>query len=371
MRILQVMASAARVSGVAQAVMNYYRHICTDVTFDFLVYWDKGDTFRDEIISLGGRVFLTTEPSVRHLRSYWHEIDNFFAAHAPDYDAVQLHDLYLAPVIFALAKKHGVKVRIAHSHTNKLSEHALGVARNWLLYRSLPWLATDFWGASRWAGISAFGKRIAESDQFTVIRNAIEPNTFIFNTEDRTRIRAEFGIGENDFVLGHIGRFVPQKNHAFLLRVFAELKCQRPDSRLLLVGDGGSLRDAVIAQAARLGIEDSVILAGLRNDIGALLSAMDSFCLPSRFEGLGIVLIEAQANGLACVASNNVPPEAAILPSYRCLSLDNSPKTWAEALLASDSKRDLNAPQQVTEHGFDITYAAPALMEHYKRLVQR
>lgn len=363
------MASCAQVSGVAQAMMNYYRHIAKEVTFDFLVFWENDYTFRAEIEELGGRVFLTPEPGLRGFPQYWKAVEEFFRAHVGEYDAVQLHDLYLNPVIFALAKKYGVKARIAHSHSEKYSEHLIGSVRNWLLYRSLPYLATDFWAASVAAGNAAFGKRITSTAAFTVINNAISLERFLFNPGQRAEVRSEFNISPDAFVLGHIGRFVVPKNHEFLVEIFAEVKRRRPDACLLLVGEGGPLRPAVENRVKKLGIADSVHFAGLRRDIGALLSAMDGFCLPSLHEGFGIVLVEAQTNGLPCLASSQVPAEVNILPSYRQQGLDKSPRCWAETILSAPQSRLEGADKLVAERGFDIRQTSRLLVNHYQKLI--
>ena len=369
MKVLQVMASCARVSGVAQAMMNYYRQIAKEVTFDFLVFWESDLTFAAEIEELGGKVFVTPEPGLRSFASYWKAVEEFFRIHAGEYDAVQLHDLYLNPVVFTLAKKYGVRVRIAHSHSEKYSEHLIGSVRNWILYRSLPYLATDFWAASVAAGNAAFSQHITSTAAFAVINNAISLERFLFSPEQRTQVRQEFNISPEAFVLGHIGRFVKPKNHEFLLRVFSVVKQRRPDACLLLVGEGGSLRPAVEAQAEKFGVEDSVCFAGLRTDIGAVLSAMDAFCLPSLHEGLGIVLIEAQTNGLPCLVSNQVPAEARILPSYRQQGLGDPPERWAETILSLPTNRLEGADRLVAQKGFDVRQASQLLVKRYQKLI--
>lgn len=368
MRILHVMASCACVSGVAQTVMNYYRQISSDISFDFLVFWDESSSFRQEIEQMGGRLFLTPEPSICSLRKYWRFVDHFFAEHANEYDAVQLHDLYLNPVIFPIAKKYGVNVRIAHSHSSKFSESSTSALRNWLLYRSLPCLSTHFWAASRIAGKTAFGARIDSARKITVVNNAISIERFAYSASEREKIRRELGISDDAFVLGHIGRFTLQKNHEFLLRVFSEVKQQRPDSYLLLIGADGTLLPSVRRQASELGIADSVIFTGLRSDIGALLSAMDAFCLPSRFEGLGIALIEAQANGLPCLSSDHIPSEAKILPMHKQLSLHDPANQWADTLLSFSSERFKNPENLVTKHGFNIEHEACMLVDRYQKI---
>jgi len=369
MKILQIVASCSRSSGVAQVIMNYYRQIHNRVTFDFLLFWDVEKSFKEEILSLNGQVFVTGKPGLVDLPQYLQKLDSFFAEHAGEYDAIHLNEVYLNALVFPIARRHGVPVLIAHSHATKLSESKLGAVRNRVLFYSARFLATDFLGCSRDAGIAAFGKRICQKEKFHVLRNAVHTETFLFSDENRERIRREFSLNEKNLLIGHVGRFTPPKNHFFLLEVFCEVQKQYSDARLILVGEGKLFED-VQSRAQMLGIGEKVIQTGPRKDVGELLSAMDVFVLPSVFEGLGIVLVEAQCNGLACIASDVVPKEASILPTYCALALKKGPEVWAEEILNCKKDRVHNAQKLVEKAGYEIEIEARLLYELYHEMCE-
>ncbi len=367
MKILHILSSCAKVSGVAQVVMRYYQHLHKDITFDFLMFDRSEVSFEDEIISYGGACYYVMRPSVFNVIKFIKEIDAFLNAHKDEYDAIQLHDLYLNSVILRIAKQKGIKVRIAHSHTTKYAESMLSSLRNRLLYMSLKRYANVFFACSKDAGKFAFGKQILGDSRFYVINNAIDITQFIYSEENRMRVREELEISSNDFVVGHVGRFTPPKNHKFLVHLFYELSQYRKDAKLLLVGVGKEL-STIEALCKKLLIEDKVIFAGRRSDVGAVMSAMDVFCLPSIFEGLGNVLIEAQANSLRCVASDVVPQEAAVLPSYKTLPLNESISVWVDALLQMPTVRKADADEMVTRAGFNINDEALKVKKIYQQL---
>ncbi len=367
MKILHIMSSCAKVSGVAQVVMRYYQHLYKEITYDFLMFDHGEDSFEAEIEFYGGTCYYVTRPSVRNIIKFVKEIDAFFEIHRNEYDAIQLHDLYLNPIILRIAKQKGIKVRIAHSHTTRYAESMLSSVRNRLLYMSLKRYANVFFACSKDAGRFAFGKQILEDSRFYVINNAIDIAQFRYLEENRIRVREELGLSANDFVIGHVGRFTAPKNHRFLVHLFYEVCKHRQDAKLLLIGVGKE-RLAVQELCKRLSIEDKVIFAGRRSDIGAVMSAMDVFCLPSIFEGLGNVLIEAQANSLRCVVSDVVPQEAAILPSYKTLSLNENISIWVDALLQIPTVRRIDAIKMVARAGFNIEDEALKVKKIYQQL---
>lgn len=366
MKILHIMASCSIESGVAQVAMSYYRNISDDVTFDFLLYWDVPNSFKEEIERLGGTVYVTGKPGVKSAVSYLRQLDCFFSEHEGEYDAVHLHEVYLGSIIFPIAKRHGIRVRIAHSHTTKLSERKFGEIRNKVLYFPVKWVATHFFGCSKAAGEAAFGAGITGGPDFYLMKNAIDTERFEFSDAGRAHVRTEFGLGDCP-VIGHVGRFCTQKNQQFLLEIFAEIRKKKPDAKLMLVGNGPQFAD-VGARAAELGLADHVMCPGARKDIGACLSAMDVFVLPSIFEGLGIVLVEAQCNRLPCVASTQVPMEAKILSGYQSISLEEAPSVWADAIISCCGAREERAVCKVADAGYKIQNASHMLLDKYKQL---
>ena len=367
MRILQVMASCSRSSGVAQVMMNYYRHISDQVVFDFLLFWREEDSFEEEIRELGGNVFYTGKPSISTVIDYIRRIKDFFHNNIGVYDAVHLHELYINSIIFPIAKRNGIKVRIAHSHTTKYSEKKSNALRNWLLCLPINYNATSYFACSTDAGITLFGKRIVNKQKLYVVNNAIDCSKYIYSEKSRDAIRREFDLAD-DFVVGHVGRFSPVKNHKYLIRTFMKVVEEKPRSKLLLIGEG-ALKGQIKSLVNENNLQNNVVFIGQRKDIGDFLSAMDCFVLPSLFEGLGIVLIEAQCNGLPCVASSEVPGEARILSNYETVSLDSGYNTWAAKIIQSNG-REINAYEKVTNAGFNIFVESPRLVEKYKNLIE-
>lgn len=369
MKILQIMSNCATESGVAQVIMRYYQYLHETITFDFLMFDKYKYNFEDEISAYGGKCYYVTRPSGLKAISFIREVHKFFNSHGHEYDAVQLHDLWLNSIILRIAKEKGIKVRIAHSHTTQYGESYLPKLRNKILYKTLTLYANVFFACSQESGTFAFGENIVANKNFFVINNAINISQYIYSGDNRTTIRQEFNIKVNDFVVGHVGRFSPQKNHYFLIQIFSQFCKRKPNAKLLLVGTGNGIRD-IKNLCKELSIEDKVIFAGSRSDVGTIMSAMDVFCFPSIFEGLGNVLIEAQANGIACLTSDVVPAEAAILPSYRTLSLLCDANEWAVTLSKMSSERTFDAFAKVTAAGFNIVEEAEKVERMYTNIIR-
>ena len=293
-------------------------------------------------------------------------IENFFAEHAGEYDVVHLHEIYLSSIIFPIAKRNGIQVRISHSHTTRFSDKKLNAIRNSVLFFPARFLSSHFFGCSRAAGIAAFGRRRTNSDRFFFLKNAIETENFLYSEDNRTKIRKELGW-ENNFIVGHIGRFAPAKNHMFLLEIFAKLKDKAPDARLLLIGDGPMFHD-VQKRAEELGVAGSVLQLGIRKDVSTLMSAMDVFVLPSFFEGLPVALVEAQSNGLPCVVSATITKETKILSNYHIHALSESPETWADTILKCSATRISDPQPLIAEAGYELSSAAKVLYQKYNTL---
>ena len=194
-----------------------------------------------------------------------------------------------------------------------------------------------------------------------ILPNAIESERFAFDAGERAAVRREFGIQQNTFVVGHVGRFMKQKNHTGLLRIFQSLRQERPDAVLLLVGEG-ELESKIRQLVREAGLEDLVIFAGVRSDMDRVYSVMDVFCLPSLYEGFPVVLLEAQANGLPVVCSEHVSPEVCLTGLVRRVPLE-SEKRWTEALLTA--RRE----QVVLPEEYEIKKAAERLEKKYKQLI--
>lgn len=304
--------------GVESVIMNYYRHLDhTKVQFDFICDEDSTRIPYDEIKKLGGRVFLV--PKYQKLPQYLKALEGLFRKN--QYCIVHSNVNTLSVFPLYAAKKAGIPVRISHSHsTSNAREWKRNIIKNILRPFSKKY-ATDYFACSELAGRYLFGNKTFDQGKVKIIHNAINLDKFKFDPEARKKLRKELDIKEKTVVIGHVGRFVKQKNHDFLIDVFKEYHTKNPDSKLLLIGTG-PLEEKIKAKVEKLNLSDSVLFLGQREDTNKLYSVMDVFCLPSLYEGLGMVLIEAQMNGLPCLASDEVPREAKITENIDFIIFD-------------------------------------------------
>ena len=317
--------------GIEAVVLDYYRHIDRSrVQFDF--YYAESSTMphRAELEGLGAGLYPL--PPYSHVLSYHRALYRAFKQRG--YRIVHAHLNTMSVFALLAASRAGVPVRICHNHT---TAHWGEGAKTLLKYLLRPLnrpLATDWFACGEQAGRWMYGDRAFDAGKVTVLPNAIDTARFAFDAAARRRLRAELGLVPNAFVVGHVGRFLYQKNHEFLLRVFAAVAARRPGARLLLVGEG-ELLPAVRRQAAALGLAQRVIFTGARSDVNEIYSVMDVFCLPSWYEGMPLVAWEAGANGLPCVLSDRITPEAACGGNSVFLAPDRGPEAWAAAVCAA------------------------------------
>lgn len=307
-RILHVVSKLSLNSGVMNVIMNYYRHIDrTKIQFDFLYFEERTPDFKDEIKTLGGNIFFVNKPSLKFLIKIYKEFNNFFFYNSKQYTAVHLHEVYLVHFIKYFCKKYGIKHLITHAHSTKYSDNPKNALRNKIMCLGLKNSATDYFACSKAAGEFYYGKEAVDRGLVKIIPNAIDLRKYKFNQTIRNNVRKELNI-EDKFVVGHIGRMATQKNQKFLLKIFAELRKENDKTVLLMVGDG-PLRKELENEITKLKLNDSVILLGIRMDIPNLLMAMDVFVLPSLYEGLPVVCVEAQTTGLRCILSDMITKE--------------------------------------------------------------
>ena len=268
--------------GVESVVMNYYRNIDkSKVQFHFICDEDSTDIPYDEIEKLGGKVIVV--PPYQKLFKYQKELYKIFKEN--NYKIVHSHINALSVFPLRVAKKAGVPIRIAHSHsTSNKKEWKKNIVKNILRPFSKVY-ANKFFACTKHAGEWLFGKKIIERKELNVINNAIDLKKFEFNEKIRENLRKEFGIKEDTIVIGHIGRFMKQKNHDFLIDVFNELIKKDENSILILIGQGPLLND--MKQKVRdLKIEDKVKFIGQVTDVEKYYNIMDVFLFPSIYEGL-------------------------------------------------------------------------------------
>ena len=268
------------------------------------------------------------------------------------------------------AKKAGVPVRIAHSHsTSNKKEWKKNAVKNVLRPFSKK-NANVYFACSELAARYLFGNKTFEEGKVTIINNAINLEKFKFNQGKREKLRKGLKIEDNEFVVGHIGRFVAQKNHTFLIDIFNELYKENKDTVLLLIGQG-PLQDQIKEKVRELGLEDSVRFAGQVDNASDYYNAMDVFVLPSLYEGLPVVGVEAQANGLQCYYSTDMTKETKVLEKTEFISLNEGAKKWSKIILndIKNVKRE-DTEKEMTERGFNIRKATNKLEKRYNALIR-
>lgn len=347
--------------GVEQVVMNYYRHIDrSKVQFDFLVDADSKLVPRRQIEALGGRVF--TIPPYQNVFEYQKAVKSLFQGQG--WEVVHSHINALSVFPLRAAKQAGVPVRIAHSHsTSGRGEYAKNALKAILRTQSKRY-PTHRFACSRLAGEWLFG----EGSDFEVVHNAIDLNRFFFDATARAEARIGLGLDDEQFAIGHVGRFMAQKNHRFLIDAFSEVAKRCPDAVLLLVGTGEAMSLAE-SRAAELGIADKVRFLGQRGDVDLLYQAFDVFVLPSLYEGLCLVGIEAQAAGLPCILSDAITREVDVTGTCRFLPIDD-PDAWADAICGVERRDDAErfAIQVSAFADYDIERQGDRLTEKYLSL---
>ena len=349
--------------GVESVIMNYYRHLDrSKVQFDFICDEDSTRIPYDEIKKLGGRVFLV--PKYQNLPKYLKVLEKLFKENQYRIVHSNINTLSVFPLY--AAKKAGVPIRISHSHsTSNPKEWKRNLIKNILRPFSKRY-ATDYFACSEVAGRYLFGNKAFDRGKVKIIHNAIDIDKFKFDEVARKKLRKEFGIKDSTVVIGHVGRFVQTKNHAFLVDIFKKYHERNPDSKLLLVGVG-PLEDQIKSKIKKLNLEEFVIFLGQRDDIGKLCSAIDIFCLPSLYEGFGVVLLEAQVSNLLCVASTEIPKEAKLIDNLQCISLKLPSEIWAEKILGLTNNRIRKTNKElVAEKGFNIVDES----EKFEKMIQ-
>ena len=351
-RVLQVLGGTS-LGGAESRVMDSYRHLDRSrIQFDFCVHSQEEGFFDKEIESLGGHIYRVPRFQVVNWLAYRKAWKDFFREH-PGYVAVHGHMTSTASIYLPIAKAAGVPLTIAHARSAGVDPGLKG-AMTRFLRRNLGKKADVCLTCSRLAGEAVFGKKMVEAGRVTTVPNAIDAREFAFSEKKRKQKRAELEIGEQEFVIGHVGRFGHMKNHAFLLDVFAEICRKVPDSRLLLVGEGG-LMDSVREKAASLGLSDRVIFTGNQAQVADFYMAMDFFVFTSIFEGLPGSVIEAQASGLRCLVSDSVTDEVLITPLAQARSLSDKASVWAQNVLERRSYEREQMEQAIKEAGFDVS----------------
>lgn len=314
--------------GVENFVLNLFKNIDRE-RFEFCFAMISGEKGKldDEVLNLGGKIYYFTQGKKNYKRIRSNLIN--ILDHEGPFDVVHSHCYFFSGILLQIANKKGIPIRISHSHeTYKGQKYSIKrYLYESLMRYSIERNATVKLGCSHAACIHLY-KRIDDKTQ--VINNAIDVNKFQFDKDTREKVRQEMSLC-NNIVLGHVGRFEDQKDHMYLVDVFNEVYKKNKRAKLMLIGEG-SLREDVESKVTSLNLSDAVLFLGNRSDVNELMQAMDIFLLPSKYEGLPIVLVEAQMAGLYCIVSTDVSQEANI--SNRVLYLSKEDRNdWIESIL--------------------------------------
>ena len=355
LRILHIVTYMGR-GGLESMLMNYYRKIDrSKMQFDFLVHRDFEADYDQEIQSLGGHIFHISR-LVPWSRNYRAELKNFFHAH-PEYQIIHVHQDCLSSVALQCAKECGIPVRCAHAHSSSAVKDLKYPIK--LFYRhKISKYATNLFACNQSSGEWMFC-----GAPFQIVKNAIDLAQYRFSPETALTTKSTLGL-TNQFVVGHVGRFRTEKNHKFLIQIFHALLKKQENAVLMLVGDG-DLENTIKEQVQSLAIQDKVMFLGARSNVPQLMQAMDVFTFPSLYEGFGMVALEAQAAGLPCIISDQIPSECIVTNLVSQLSLELTPELWADKLLQYQDTPHKDTYSDIGQAGFDITENAKKLQDFY------
>jgi glycosyltransferase involved in cell wall biosynthesis len=369
-RILHVVGSMNR-GGVETWLMHVLRRNDSQrYQMDFLVHTDESGAYDAEARAHGSRIIHC--PHASRPASYAINLRKILRQYGP-YDVVHSHVHHYSGYVLRLACRAGVPMRIAHSHldTAPADTHA-GLSRRMYLTLMTTWIdryATVGLGSSAQAAAALFGRAWSAHPRRSVLYYGIDLRPFR-SPIDPIQVRAELGIPPKAYVVGHVGRFDPQKNHDFFVDIAAAITRRDRDAYFLLVGDG-PLRDAVQQKVASLGLADRFVFTGVRSDVATLMmGAMDVFLFPSLYEGLGLVVLEAQAAGLPTVLSDTIPPEVEVAADLtQRLSLSQRASDWASTVVGlrgdtTPQERE-NALRALETSHFNIETATRCLQSVY------
>lgn len=354
------------IGGIQKFAYEHAKHINqSKVHIDFLVLDDGNDyELEGKARKLGCKVYKLKGIWVKNnwdFIKYCRALNNFFKEHH-DYKVVHMHSSSKNFMVLKYAKKYGINIRIAHSHNIGFqSKNKIKILIGDFFKKPLKKYATHYFACSKLAG-----KWLFEDSEVKIIHNAVDYEKFKFNQQRRDELRKELGI-ENSLVIGNVGRFTNQKNHTFLVDIFYEVHQKNENAVLMLVGIGEKeqeIRDKV----EKLGLTDCVKFMGFCNNTNELFWCMDVFLMPSLYEGLPIVGVEAQCTGLPCFMSKDViTDEVKIAENVKFIELEKSPKEWAEIILGSDLSR-CDTYEELKVAGYFIEQTVEELEKFYREV---
>ena len=362
MRILVVLNDLELCNGIASYVMNYYDNLKDEHKMDFLITNPTAnDIYIKKIIENGDKVYKFPKIKYSTLLQFQRKLNEFFCEHSY-YDIIHCHVANTALFFFKAAKKYNIKIRIIHAHATISSDRFINKVRNDIMQPITNKLATHYFACSKKAGKAVFGKK-----EFVTIRNAIDSRKYLYDDWIAKEQKNKWNLNDY-FVIGTIGRMSEQKNPIFILKIIKKLSETNIKFKFLYVGNG-PMEEFVKRMAKELNIYDRILFLSNRDDVNLLYQCMDIFILPSLYEGLPVVGIEAQCSGLPMLVSDTITKELRILESTKFLSID-SEEVWVEEIISRykmrksiDRKR---GGECFRKSGYEIYEAGKILSKIYK-----
>lgn len=361
-KVLFVHGGTLEKAGTETFMMNVLRFVDPKkVHIDFLVFGRKPGAYDQEVLDYGSKIFRVpytpkdfkkNDMSLRAIKK---------AVIQENYDIVHAHMNALNSPVLRVMKRWGIPIRISHSHGSQhfVTQKTL-IRIKERMKLSIPKYATALLSCSKEAGDFLY-----PDHEYIIMNNGIDTDQFKFNLKTRNQIRSELSISDA-FVVGHVGRFNFQKNHEFLIDVFYEVFKKNPNAHLLLLGDG-ELKEKMHKKVNELEIQDSVTFLGIRDNVPDYYQAMDAFVLPSVFEGLPYVLVEAQCSGLLCISSNTVDMKSKLTESFFFESLED-PKQWADLIFEHKDYVRHSSEAVLRSQGYDVKENVKWLSNFYMEI---
>ena len=353
-------------AGAENVIFNYFKYIDKKkFKFDFICESDSTNIPYDTINKLGGRVILVSP--YENTSKYINDLTEVFKK--GEYNIVHSHTNALSYLSLKAAKKAKIPVRIAHSHNSSIKLEQGKLLKN--IYKILlRQSATHYFACNEQSAKFLFGEKEYNSGNVFIISNAIEVDKFKYNKKNRIKKRKDLDIAQDNIVIGHVGRFISQKNHEFILDLFKSIHDKNPKTILMLCGQGPLMKE-IREKAYSMGIYDDIKFLGQVSDIDKCYQAMDLFILPSFYEGFPLTLIEAQAAGLPCFASTDVGEECMLLNSTTLLKLGSPLKIWRKLILESlvDFEK-VDTTEEIKAKGYNIEDEVKKLEKKYIELTK-
>lgn len=349
--------------GIMSVILNYYNEIDKDIfQFDLIIDKDSPENDYSKFTSKGARIYKVTPINKNPYKNIIEtkkilETNNYYLIHS------YLNTLNIFPMFAGYLAK--TEIRIAENLSTAHPKEPKTVYKN-MLKPFGKLFATSLAANSEYAAKWLYGEK--KLSEVKIIRNGLDLNYFSYDPELRKDKRKELGIREDTFILGHIGRYQFQKNHSFLIDIFNDIHKKNSNTKLLLIGYG-ELKEEIWGKISNLNLEDYIIDGGASIDNVANYNAMDCFVMPSYYEGLPVVGIEAQATGLPCVFSTEVTNETKVIEAVSFLSLDDPLSEWSEKILSFQNTIRKDAKEQLTNKGYNIEIEAQKLTNYYKNKI--